>query len=362
MVDLHWNGERIRLYSDKEGYALDSKKRAERLLSHIQYEIDHQLFDPRNYVKRQLQALLFVNYAESWLQRREMEQKRDQISRGYFEVSRGWVRKYMIPFFGAKNLRDIWEGAVEDFRDSLPESLSGKTVYNIMGLLHKILKDAKRRHDIDRVPDFPKVEVDEVEIQFIGPEKQDAIIGHVSDPMCRALFTFLRYQACRPGEARALRWERVDLQEGVVTLDGAMDLGHRRGRTKERNILKRPLHPEVIAILKTLPRDIGGFVFTSKGKPISKSKASAVWKQAAEKAGIKITMYAGTRHSFAMDALNGGVDRNLLGKFLGHKDPRSIDRYCKYLTNTFKEVWNRDCLQTVCNDQNNKGKVLNFKG
>ncbi len=345
-----------KLYRDSTGHVFDSYARADQELSTIRAEMRKGTFDIRNYVQKEIRLLQFENYAEVWLSRRELEQKRGQISQGYFEVMRGWLQKYIIPFFGKKNIREIREGMIDDFRNSLPETLRGKTVHNIMALLHKIFRDAcHKRHDIERVPDFPKVEVDDVEIKFVTPEEQDSILSQVTDPIFRALFTFLRYQACRPGEARALRWERVDLKAGRVVLDAAMDREHYRGRTKERNILKRPLHPEALAALRSLPRDISGFVFTYKGRPITKSRAWAVWTQAAQKAGISITLYAGTRHSFAMDALNGGVDKDLIGDFLGHKDSRSIKRYAKFQTDTFKQVWERPCPQSVPKAQNDMG-------
>ena len=69
-VDLHYQGKRIRIFSDKDGLALD-QDRAERLLSHIRYELDHGLFDARNYVRREFKYLQFHTYAETWLKRQE---------------------------------------------------------------------------------------------------------------------------------------------------------------------------------------------------------------------------------------------------------------------------------------------------
>ena len=179
----------------------------------------------------------------------------------------------------------------------------------------------------------------------------------------RALFIFLRYQACRPGEARALRWEKVDFKAGTVTIGAAMDRDHYRERTKERNILVRPLHPEVLAVLKALPRSLSGYVFVqeSTNRPVSKQRAYESWRRAAQAAGIDITLYAGNRHSFAMQALNAGVNESLLGEFLGHKDRRSIKRYARFQTDTFKAVWERPCPQSVRDTKTTDDKVLKLK-
>lgn len=352
-----------KLYRDSTGHVFDSYARADQELSAIRTEIRKGTFDVRNYVQKEIKALQFDAYAESWLSRRALAQKQDQISRGYYEVGRGWVHKYLVPFFGQKNIREIREGIIEDFRNWLPEKLKGKTVRNIMGLLHKIFSDAFRRRDIERIPDFPRVEVDEPEIRFIEPEAQDRILAEVRDPTMRALFIFLRYQACRPGEARALRWEKVDFKAGTVTIGAAMDRDHYRARTKERNILVRPLHPEVLAVLKTLPRSLSGYVFVQEGtnRPVSKQRSYEAWRKAARAVEIDITLYAGNRHSFAMQALNAGVNESLLGEFLGHKDRRSIKRYARFQTDTFKAVWERPCPQSVRGTKSTDDKLLKLK-
>ena len=100
-----------------------------------------------------------------------------------------YLRRYLIPGFGAKSLRDINEGTLEDFLLDLPDHLSAKTRQNIMGILHKILADARRRQDIGRVPEFPKIEVPEPEIKWLTMEEQDQILSQMKEPV-RSFFLF----------------------------------------------------------------------------------------------------------------------------------------------------------------------------
>lgn len=101
-------------------------------------------------------------------------------------------------------------------------------------------------------------------------------------------------------------------------------------------------------MLKTLPRSLSGYVLQgATGRPVSKQGAYAAWRRAARAAGIDITLYAGNRHSFAMQTLNAGVNESLLGEFLGHKDRRSIKRYARFQTDTVKAVWERHCPSSV---------------
>jgi hypothetical protein len=68
-VDLGWKGERVRLFSDRDGNPLYSERQANRLLERIRGEIDAGEFNPKNYIKRELKALRLDGYAPTWLWR-----------------------------------------------------------------------------------------------------------------------------------------------------------------------------------------------------------------------------------------------------------------------------------------------------
>jgi hypothetical protein len=157
LVDIYWPGQgRIKLYSDQDSYPLDSYERAFRLLTSIRHEIDQGKFDPREYVKVELKSLRFDNYVEAWLEKRDREANKGRLSREYQRSVRSYRRNYLIPFFRNRSIRDLREGHIEDFVDQLPEKLSTKTIFNILGILRKLFYDAHRRRDILRIPYIPK--------------------------------------------------------------------------------------------------------------------------------------------------------------------------------------------------------------
>lgn len=68
--------------------------------------------------------------------------------------------------------------------------------------------------------------------------------------------------ATRPGEATAARWEEFDLAKALWTIPGQ--------RMKAGKAHEVPLAPWTVAMLKTLARDPGGFLFPGKpGKPLT---------------------------------------------------------------------------------------------
>ena len=366
-VDFYWK-KQIKLYSDQDGFPLSSWEQAHRLLSSIRYQIDRSrkskgkiTFDPKDYVKGDLKAFQCENYFQAWLERRQKEVDRDHLSRGYLRSVNSYLKIHLIPFFGELNIRELSEGNIEDFRDQLPTHLSPKMVANIIGVLRKILRDAYRRKDIERVPFFPKIEVGDPKTRYLEEEEQYLILDQITDPVRRAFFLFMFKQATRPGEARALRWENIDFKRNRVTIAAAMDLNVYKNHTKERDIRELPLHEDVRAALESLPRNITGFVFTFRGKPFSHKVIYDTWRRACQKAGIGINLYQGTRHSLPSQAINAGVDPKIIQKMLGHKDPRSTARYTHLLTNTLRGIWKRDYPQTIPDPSHPMGMVLKIK-
>jgi len=344
-LDLWWEG-RLKIYTGKDGYPLDSRERAERLLNAIRHEIDLGKFDPKDYVSRELRALEFGNYARAWLQRREKEAARGHLSRAYLNLLRSYAAKYLIPHFGRRNLRDLREGDLEDFKNALPTELSGKTVRNLLGVLRKLLGDAHRRRDLPRLPAFPSIPKSEPVTRWLPEEDQEQLLAHCREPY-RSFFLFLMRTGCRPGEARALKWDKVDFRNGVVTIAAAMDLNEWRPYTKAREVRYLPMHPQVRAALQQLPRALSGYVFINVlGRPLSRPRIHSAWTKAARKAGVKVTCYEGTRHSLASQAVQRGVSLYKVGRALGHKSLASTQRYAKLEAEALREVMETG---TVCN-------------
>lgn len=333
-IDLHWRGSRPRLFKDQDSWPLDSWERAARFLAHIRYEIDRGIFDPRNYVGKDRAGLRFDNYYQAWLKRRE---EAGGLARSTLRADRIYGARYIIPAFADRNLREITPGQLEDFRDGLLKKLAPKTIQNILGILHKVFADARRRRDLVEIPEFPTVAVPEVPIRTISEEEQERILAEVPDPIHRTYFLFLMLTGCRPNEARALRWQDLDLERGTASIHNAMDLNHFRPSTKEKDWRHLPLHPVLLESLARLPRTLHtDYVFTYRGKPLVGNTVEGVWRRAAKRAGLDIGCYQGTKHSLGCRLLNAGIRKEVIQALMGHKDSKSTDRYAKFVSDSLK--------------------------
>lgn len=337
-IDLWYNGERLRIFTDPYGYPLDSLARTEQLLSTIRHQIGVGKFDPKEYVARELKNLQFDNYAMSWLERCQAAVSRRLISRAYFKELKRYTTSYFIPFFVRTNIRDLRDGHIKDFANWLPEHLSAKTAANILGALHKLLAEAFERRDIVVMPKFPRLPKRQPDTRWLTPEEQAAILAHCPEPY-RTLFLFCMKQGCRLGEARALKWECVDLKKNVVTIRASFDLGEWKPYTKEGDVRKLPLSAQVKSALLALPRSLTGFVFINRaGRPLSDTRVRTVWNLAAAAAGLQCNAYQGTRHSFATQKLLQGFSERMVMEATGHRTVSSFRRYGKLVTEALREM------------------------
>lgn len=326
LVDLHWQGKRYRRCMYNERIPFVHPDLAEEIAGLINADIKRldKHFDPRQWFQPRGSELRFDKYAEIWLD------KQTHLAPSYFPDVKSYVIRWMIPFFGQEDLRQIRKGKLKDFRDYLLEHYSPKTVQNILGIIHKIFSDAYDNEDILRIPPFPKVNVPEPELIWIPEQTVIKVIEQI--PLIdQLIFKFGYFYALRPGEVRALEWDCVDFDMRLVTIKRTFSGSELREQTKTRNIRKLPLMDEPISILKRI-RGISGFVFrTKQGKPYRKQRLSQLWGKGSDEAGVeRIPLYNAMRHSRAMHLLEVEKwDLEYVRALLGHTRVEMTRRYAR---------------------------------
>jgi integrase len=167
------------------------------------------------------------------------------------------------------------------------------------------------------------------------------ILAQIPETVFAAIY-FQMTHATRTGETRALQRKHIDLERDTVLIEQAF-VGRELRATKTMNRELLPLDPEFKKIYLLMPQGFPeDFVFVKqsgrgKGKPYSESYFRKVWNRAREKAGVgHITLYQGTRHSFASQAVNRGVPLNIIQRFLRHESPKMTERYAHLETKFLK--------------------------
>jgi hypothetical protein len=78
------------------------------------------------------------------------------------------------------------------------------------------------------------------------------------------------------------------------------------------------------------PREATKWAFSEGGRPYHIWRLERIWNTACVKAGIKINLYNGLKHSFGCQRLGQEFNKSDLKEVFGHRDMRSVDRYAKY--------------------------------
>ena len=324
-VNLWWKGKPYERSHYDSNIGLVHKEMANQIAGAINADIRKKGmgFDPRQWFKTSGYEFQFNLYCNNWLKENEGR---------YAPAVRGDVRRYtryFIEYFQTMDIREIRKMDIKAFLKTVPQHLAPKTQKNILILLHKIFTDVKDDEMIEKIPGFPKIIVPEPEIKWIERKWQDKIINAIPE-QDRPIFIFIRTWGVRPGEARALMWDCIDFDheikdekdhvigKGLITIRRTFSgsgSNYLMGYTKSKHIRFLPFTSELREVFKRL-RGISGFVFRNKfGRPYL-ADISRTWREARDKVGAKkVTLYQGTRHSFATQHL-GQLD--LVSQVLGH--------------------------------------------
>lgn len=134
-----------------------------------------------------------------------------------------------------------------------------------MGLLHKVLKDAKKWGYIVDVPDFPAIKVPEVPPKWMHEDRQEFVLSRIKKKFTQHydIMLFLRYQGTRIGEASALMWDCVDLMSDQILILRSYDGTAIKDFPKNKIADPIPMHPEVKEMLLSRLHRTLGTMFSS---------------------------------------------------------------------------------------------------
>ncbi|MRI57744.1 DUF4102 domain-containing protein [Methylobacterium sp. DB1607] len=121
----------------------------------------------------------------------------------------------------------------------------------------------------------------------------------------------------RKSEVINLQWHQIDAEHGYLRLP-----------TSKSGAKSVPVGETVLAFLAGLPRLAGNpYVFPGQiaGRPFV--NLGKIWERMRERAGLEDVRLHDLRHSFGATSASSGNSLLLLGSILGHRDPKTTQRY-----------------------------------
>jgi integrase len=222
------------------------------------------------------------------------------------------------------------------------KGLAESTVQRIFVVLRLALDGAVRDGVIARNPasTMKQPSIERSEAHHLESAQVLALLDQAADTRYHALLRLIATTGLRKGEALALRWDDIDLDDGSLHVRGTLArVGGRLIVTPPKTALSRrtlPLAPAEVDLLlahrgaQAAEREHAGpawsehgFVFTTEtGRPMDPRNVLRALTTAASKAGLSGVNVHTLRHSAATAWIEAGVNIKAVSTLLGHADIR----------------------------------------
>ncbi|MEZ5758912.1 MAG: tyrosine-type recombinase/integrase [Emcibacteraceae bacterium] len=287
----------------------------------------------------------------------------------------GRIERHIKPLLGRKKVKDLNSADVRKF---LHDIARGKTAKNIktkkhglarvaggegtatrtVGLLGGIMSfavDEGIRNDnpvkgVKRYPDKKKE-------RFLSPEE----ISRLGEALIEAenmgeyppaldAIRLLLLTGCRKMEILSLTWEEVDFDFGCLRLKGS--------KTGQKIV---PLGKPALQLLdQIVPINGNQHVFPSYSNEGYFVGLPRVWLRIRKNAKLNDVRLHDLRHSFASVGAGAGLGLPIVGKLLGHSDPKTTARYAHIADDPARAAADRISGAIAGSLKGKKAKVIKF--
>lgn len=287
-----------------------------------------------------------AEYLEEWLDRR-----RSQLRPTTLRCYRNTAERYLRPHLGEVSISEIDRRSLEQLYRRLlaagghnGKPLSPRTVQLTHAVVHCALEDAKvdgllavNPAALARPPRRApgEVELDD-DLHVWTAEEVARFLDAIEDDPLRGVWHLAVGTGARRGELLGLRWQDVDLEDGIVTIrrslsdaDGVLRLlGTKTSRSRTVSI-----GPTVVAALDRERavqssrrrasgdawRDRWGLVFTEEdGRPVPPMRVTRAFRRLVRRLELPVIRFHDLRHSHASLLLAQGASIKLVSQRLGH--------------------------------------------
>lgn len=324
MVDLGYeNGKRVR----KTAYAATQKEARDRLLTLQDQRRDQAIIRDERMTTGQ--------YLERWLTDAVKPNVRPSTAETYATYTRG----HLIPSLGRITLTRLGPQDVQRLINAkLREGLSARTVLHLRAILRRALAQAMRwellTRNVAALVDPPRVTREE--IRPLTPEQARTFLREIHGDRLEALYAVAIACGLRQGEALALMWERVNLDDGtlavaktLIRVDGKLQLGEPKTARSRRTIMLprvaidalraqrvRQLEERLLAGSRWADSDL---VFTSTiGTPLDRHNVTRQFQRLLARVGLPRQRFHDLRHGCASLLFAQGLTAKDVMEVLGH--------------------------------------------
>ena len=250
------------------------------------------------------------------------------------------AKQQIIPHLGRRRLTALTPAIVQTWLDELAGSgLSAAVVENARTVLSGACKEAVKLGMLTTNPvtgTTPPARTRRTHTTWSAHEVARVYDALRDDVRMLAYYRVALTTAMRPGELRALRWDDIDMEAGVITVQRTMtrDAGyhHVMGTTTKTGKTRAIGVPaSTIAALRAHRqdqrtrqiaaehwKDVGIVFDRGDGNPMAQQSVATFHRRIAETAGVTRIRMHDTRHTAATLMLQNNVHPKIVADILGH--------------------------------------------
>jgi integrase len=271
-----------------------------------------------------------------------------QRKRTTIEDYRGYLRRHLVPFFGARTVDRIEPAHVEEYMHAKLATLSPKTVTNHLTFLHGLLAFAARRRWTDGNPVAlverpPPQRQHGSRIRFLQPVEVEALLravpGDELGPTDAAIYLCAAMTGLRQGELLALKWLDVDWLARRIRVADNFPRGHSdEADTPKSHCLRSvPMADRLAGELERhfqrshyRSEDDLVFCHPGTGRPYDPSKLRNRFYDCLERAKVRRVTFHELRHTFGTQMAAAGTPLRAIQEWMGHADAKTTQIYAHY--------------------------------
>ena len=269
------------------------------------------------------------------------------------------IRDYIIPYFGKKQVNKITSADILKWQNDINATplkfcTKDRIYTNFVNLMNYAVKfHALPFNLVSKVGNFKSDEMKK-EITFWTDEEFRRFIIEVDSLIYKAFFSLLYLTGARKGEALALQWVDVNLENAVININKTytnkcLNGGYKLTTTKNKSSTREVIIPDtlikLLVKLKNYYSQFEGFnndcfVF-GLSRPLSTTDLNRKKEYYCQKSGVRVIRFHDFRHSHASLLLNKEQNIMLVAQRLGHSDiSMTLNTYSHLFPNKQRELMN----------------------
>ena len=359
LFDFRYQGVRCReqtLLDDTK----ENRKKLNAILERIQAEITLNTFEYARYFPNSPRATqfqanttvmrstgdtpLFQEFSSTWIQ--EMEAEWRPTHKAGVQLS---LDKYILPFFGDKELGQISKAEILNFRSSLTKvtkknggHLSATRINHIMTPLRMILHEAANRFEFTSpYHGIKSLKVPKTDVQPFSIDEVTAIINTVK-PDFKNYYTVRFLTGLRTSEIDGLQWKYIDFKRSQILVRQALVQGELVYTKNDGSFRSVDMSQVVLHALKAQQEATGeyDFVFCNRdGGPLNQNNVcKRVWYPLLRYLGFEKRRPYQTRHTAATLWLAAGENPEWIARQMGHSTTEMLFRvYSRFVPNLTRQ-------------------------